>query len=347
MISKKRKKKFGLPHIDYRRERDLCERIKARYFELKNDPLIGNCHILTMLAEEFNAKRPTLIGWQKKWEGLEPDWMPGDVHNYSKEKRIFSDEVEEGVSDYIKENYINTSSYFPDKEFKRIMFQAYNMDDSITRDFHCWPQLIVDFKDRHRFTSRLAHSKKRPDKELTENDINLFIGTIKSIISEANAKNDPVVNADETGWSILPAVLRTWAIKNSKNIVIKAHDDEHVHISAMASITANLEKLPLLIIAKGQDEDDLEEQLGDDIEPNIGVVSKKAYMSTECFIEYLKFLRKQYPEDKKIHLIINSYSSHKAKKAQAIAAELNISLTYIPDGYTDAFRVTNNQEDNN
>lgn len=113
------------------------------------------------------------------------------------------------------------------------------------------------------------------------------------------------------------------------------------------SILSNLEKLPLFIIAKGKDEDILEEQLGDDIEPNIGVVSKKAYMSTECFIEYLKFLKKQYPEDKKIHLIIDSYSSHKAKKAQAIAAELNISLTYIPDGYADAFRVTNNQEDNN
>ena len=35
---------------------------------------------------------------KKKCEGLEPDWMPGDVHNYSKAKRIFSDEFEEGSS---------------------------------------------------------------------------------------------------------------------------------------------------------------------------------------------------------------------------------------------------------
>ena len=190
-----------------------------------------------MLHQEFNINRSTLIGWQKKWDITEPDWMPGDVHNYSKAKRIFSDSVENGISDYIIENYISTGSYFPDKEFKNIMFHAYNMEDDITRDFHSSPHFIVDFKDRHRFSSRRAHPKKRPEKELSIEDQEIFIAKVKSIISDAIIKDEPVVNADETAWRILPAYFRTWAVKNSKNFIINVHDDEHAHISVMGTVT--------------------------------------------------------------------------------------------------------------
>lgn len=237
----------------------------------------------------------------KKWDITEPDWMPGDVHNYSKAKRIFSDSVENGISDYIIENYISTGSYFPDKEFKNIMFHAYNMEDDITRDFHSSPHFIVDFKDRHRFCSRRAHPKKRPEKELSIEDQEIFIAKVKSIISDAIIKDEPVVNADETAWRILPAYFRTWAVKNSKNFIINVHDDEHAHISVMGTVTPTGEKLPLFLIADGAGDDDKEGQLGDDNAPNVGIVSKTAFMSTPCFIEYLKFLRNQFYKDKKIH----------------------------------------------
>ena len=321
-MEKAKKKKpiknhFGIPHVNYRKERELCERIKKEYFELKNSPLISICNILTILSNKFNVKRPTLVGWQKKWEITEPEWIPGDVHNYSKAKRIFSDETEEGVSDYITDNYIKPGYYFPDKEFQNVMFRAYNMDDSITKDFHCSPGFISDFKNRHRFCSRKAHPKKRPERELTTENIEVFIAQIKSLIETARKNNEPVVNGDETGWRILPPFLRTWAVKNSKNIIIKVHDDEHAHISAMASVTIDFEKLPLFLIAEGIKEDDMEKQLGEDIFPNVGTYTK-AYMSTDAFIEYLKFLRSQYPNGKKIHLIVDSYSSHKSKKVENV-----------------------------
>lgn len=342
-MEKAKKKKpvknhFGIPHINYKKERELCEQIKNRYFELKNDPLVSKCNILTILHEQYRVSRSTLVGWQKKWEITEPDWMPGDVHNYSNAKRIFPDSVEEGVSDYITENYIKQGYYFSDKEFKNVMFRAYNMEDSITKDFHCSPGFIVDFKNRHRFSSRKAHPKKRPNKELTIEEMQIFIAQIKSLIVSARKKDEPVINGDETGWRILPPYLRTWALKNAKNIIIKAHDDEYAHISAMASVTSDFKKLPLFLIAEGSKEEDMEKQLGDDIYPHVGTFTKKAYMSTDAFIEYLKFLRSQYSDEKKIHLIVDSYSSHKGKKVEETIKDLNISLTYIPDGYTDSFQ---------
>lgn len=59
--------------------------------------------------------------------------------------------------------------------------------------------------------------------------------------------------------------------------------------------------MPLFLIADGAGDDDKEGQLGDDNAPNVGIVSKTAFMSTPCFIEYLKFLRNQFYKDKKIH----------------------------------------------
>ena len=55
-------------------------------------------------------------------------------------------------------------------------------------------------------------------------------------------------------------------------------------------------------------------------------------------LQYLEFLRKQFSDEKKIHLIVDSYPSHKAKISLAKANELNIELTFIPDGYTDTLQ---------
>lgn len=58
----------------------------------------------------------------------------------------------------------------------------------------------------------------------------------------------------------------------------------------------------MFLIAEGIKEDDMEKQLGEDIFPNVGTYTKKAYMSTDAFIEYLKFLRSQYQNRKKKYI---------------------------------------------
>ena len=50
----------------------------------------------------------------------------------------------------------------------------------------------------------------------------------------------------------------------------------------MGSITADLKKLPLFLIAKGNDQDSQDSQLGfeEEINPSYGTHSTKAYMTT-------------------------------------------------------------------
>ena len=70
--------------------------------------------------------------------------------------------------------------------------------------------------------------------------------------------------------------MKTWAIKNSSNIIINVKDDEHAHISAMCLITSDFQKLPIFFIAKESSESAEESQIGD-----------------------LEFIREQYPIEKK------------------------------------------------
>ena len=334
---KQKKIKFPKPHIKYKENQALCEELKQKYFDLLKDPLIFNWNILTKLSIEYNVPRPTLVGWTNRWK-TDPDWMPGNFSRYSMVKRIFDDDTEKAVSLFIEENYINPGYYFPDSGFKELIFHAYNENDEIKRDFHCSPGFIRDFKVRNGFSSRLAHIKKRPDIDKNTNPesiIETFIQNVRNLIIEASERGEVVVNADETGWQILPPKMRTWAKINSLNILINVKDNDKAHISAMCSITANMQKLPIFFIAKGDSDSCEESQIGDDIFPNVSTHSPKSYMNTDCFIQYLSFLREQFPGDSTINLIIDSYSSHIAERSKNVAQELNIKLIFIPPGYTD------------
>ena len=337
---KQKKNKFPNPHIKYNENQDLCQELKQKYFDLLKDPLINNCNVLTKLSIQYNVPRPTLVGWTKRWK-TEPDWMPGNFSRYALVKRIFNDDTEKAISMFIEENYIKTGYYFPDSGFKDLMFHAYNENDDIKKDFHCSPGFISDFKARNRFSSRLAQIKKRPDIEKNANGksiIDTFIQNVRDIINEANEKGEVVVNADETGWQILPPKMKTWAKINSSNIIINVKDNDKAHISAMFSITADMKKLPIFFIAKGESEVCEENQIGDDIFPNVSTHSPKAYMNTDCFLQYLSFLREQFPGDSRINLIVDSYSSHITEKSKDEAQKLNINLIFIPPGYTDKFQ---------
>ena len=49
-IKMARNKHFGRPHRKYGRERRLCRQVRARYFELLNDPFTIDRTILTKLT---------------------------------------------------------------------------------------------------------------------------------------------------------------------------------------------------------------------------------------------------------------------------------------------------------
>lgn len=103
----------------------------------------------------------------------------------------------------------------------------------------------------------------------------------------------------------------------------------------MATISSTYCKLPLFFISSANSEEESEEKIGELIPPNVSSYSAKSYMTTNCMLDYLQFIREQFKSNVLIHLIIDSYSSHTSQKVKNKAAELNIQLYFIPSGLTD------------
>lgn len=110
---------------------------------------------------------------------------------HGKHRRIFNDQEENSIAQFIKEYYISPGYYFTDEDFKDIAFAAWrekylpmldsdNPEDLKSfKDFHCSDGFVFDFKNRHRFSSRKFHTKRRPDVS-DEYEMN-FINEIKDI----------------------------------------------------------------------------------------------------------------------------------------------------------------------
>lgn len=339
-MGRKGRTKFPKPYTKYHEDPDLCQKVKNKYFKLKKDPIFNPRKIVSTITEDHNVKPTALRYWIKKWD-KDISWNPFDTKNKGVCHRIFTDSQEQNMMDYIEDNYINTNGYFSNAQFQTLAFEAYdNIYKNVEKppNFNCSKHFISDFKNKFNVSSRLAHFKERKEnytQNNAEEDIELFKATIKSVIEDANQKGEPVINADETGFQILPNSIKTWAYKGSKNVSIDTKDNSKERISVMASISSNMCKLPLFIIGQGYCIENALEQCGEPIEPNKLSFSAKSYMTSTCFMEYLEFLRSLYPSNTKIHLIIDSYSTHTPQKCKDKANDLNIELYYIPSGMTD------------
>lgn len=336
----KRKNRFGTPHRKYHQFPKLINEIKQSFFDMYNDEWMDKKQICSTLQARYGATKTTLYRWINKWK-MDPSYDPTNTSVHGNFHRIFTDEQEGNIIQYIKTNFIQKGNYFSDFYFESVIYNAFNEiypDPKKAPRFECSPGFINDFKNRNKISSRLAHFRQRPlDKNETdiENEIQIFRSEINELIQKVSNSNEVVLNADETGFQILPTSIRTWAFKNDKNVSINVYDNDKDRVSVMATISSNFDKLPMFIIAKANDEDEAEEQLGPLINNNESTFSKKSYMTTECFINYLQFLRKQYPDNRTIHLIIDRYSSHTSKESISKAESLNIKLYFIPAHFTD------------
>ena len=86
----------------------------------------------------------------------------------------------------------------------------------------------------------------------------------------------------------MPASIKAWAFKESKNVIVSANDNVKDRVSVMTSITSYNEKLPLLFILKADNKEDTNLQLGDLIENNKYTYST-SYVNFDCMIQHLHF----------------------------------------------------------
>ena len=89
---------------------DVCQSVKNEYFRLKKDPWFNDQKIVSHLITKYDIKEKALRNWIKNWE-KNITWDPYDTKNKGLYHRIFTDEQEMNMANYIEDNYINQGNY--------------------------------------------------------------------------------------------------------------------------------------------------------------------------------------------------------------------------------------------
>jgi hypothetical protein len=265
---------------------------------------------------------------------------------------VFTDEQELLLCERIQTEFLDNQLLFTDHDFRNLAIAAYynwNPIDAASeqltaKDFHGSNGFIHNFKQRHSFSSRRSHYKRRPAQTspATLEKTRRWILSIRSLVQYRQEELSYVVNCDETCWRLYPNGILTWAKKGADGVSLDIRGNEKASITALATITAENTKLPLFIIAKGKTKRAEATQLGN-IKEHRGDHSVNGWTTAETMSRYLWWLRELYPPvrtpfGKKalpIDLILDCYPAHLTMAVRREAAKLKIQLHFVPIGMTD------------
>lgn len=294
----------------------------------------------TGLARVLGVGESLIRSWKKKILQRE-SWRPWQNDHFLS-KRCFTDEVEEEVAQYIRQEYFEKDLLFCNSDFKQIMFDLWCQDKEnwLEMDkFKCSSGFITSFKQRHRISSRKLHYKRRPT--VTQEQKAAWMAYVRRLLREQDHRF--IVNMDETHWQTFPNGIMTWRAKGDDAIQVRIDGNEKQGLTVLASITAAGTKLPLLLLAKGKTERCERTQIPEDIGEHYRFHSPSGWSTRDVMLKYLEVLRAQFPADNqgvepRIHLILDMYAAHRMEDIRAAAEDLNIELHFIPPGMTDEFQ---------
>ena len=329
-----------LPHVfkrkrynDYIKNAPLIEMVMRRLNQSERGEL-------SKISQETGIPFSTIQRWQSKLKG-DPHFTPL-IRKYGEKRKIFTDEEENSISDYIVSNFIQTGTYFTDEDFRQIAFAAWNEkyamnllngDSENVPEFQCSNGYIYDFKKNHGFSSKKFHFKRRPTFK-AKHETTYFDRIVNLLVSVPKHR---ILNCDETGWKLFPPGILTWAETGYDNVTRDGKVEEKAQITAIATVTAANTKLPLLFVAQGKTTTVEETQIGD-VGYHWKAHSESGWVNEQVFSQYLHQIRQYYDDSDKLYLILDVYPAHRNIEVINEAAALNIELIFIPAGLTDTYQ---------
>jgi hypothetical protein len=321
------------PHREYCRGKGL-KIAKAAMGILTNDHLERG--MFAAISRASGIPESTLRSWRQHARD-DLDWRPWHTQ-WGQGSRIFSDEKESEMANYIRANFLEPGLLFGDSDFKLLALQqwAAKVSDFKTmpeRDFLCSACFVADFKRRNGFSSRVFHYKRRPE---TTDPIRVqnWIQEIQSLLERED--HDRILNCDETSWLLYPRGLLTWSDRGATSVHVHIGGDEKECFTATATITASGKKLPLQILAKGKTARVQATQLGN-VADHWCDHSPSGWQTEETFGRYLQALR-TWMGPGPVHLIRDLYTAHHTDHIREVAVQQEISLHFIPARMTDVLQ---------
>ena len=164
------------------------------------------------ISLQTNISINTLKDWIKKLN-KDSDFSPTRP-KYGISRKIFTEEEENEIANFIKEQIIRRGYFFNDDDFRELIMCEYlrkykDSDDIIP--FNASDGYIVNFKNKHKISSKKSHVKRRPDKNLL---VDNFLKTVEDL--KESEDNDFFCNP--TSWEVFPKNILVWQEKGKDTI---------------------------------------------------------------------------------------------------------------------------------
>ena len=282
---------------------------------------------LKWIEKELNIPYTTLRDWKKRYI-KDSTYRP---YKRRRRTKYFTHEEDEILFNKVKFSMAK-------KRFNFLNFMEILNDQFLLSSFHRKnpgvkpkfnSQWISNWRKNHHISLRKYHFRRRKLNDPEE--VEEFREEVYAAISRYGSRN--VYNMDETSWGLVPHDEKVWALRGSDEVVFERNDNypSKYKFTAIATINAAGEKLPIITVAKGKTircEKSFQTILG-----NIVMHTQNGWSTENLMLAYLQWLSNlchNFP----ICLIWDQYKSHMTDKINEQAAKLNIEIIYIPAGQT-------------
>ena len=322
-------------------------KIFLRYLKSKDE-----LEAILPVAKKVHLSPKTVGEWFSNIK-KDQNWSPL-IMNKLPTLKAMTDVLEGAILWHIYKKFLEPGYQINDKICKSIALAFWEKfpKERLVDEFRASSSWVRRFKRKNGLVNRRAHIKKRtsPSTKTIEKSEE-FLKVVSDIYAEheRNGTLHYLINIDETNWKYNNFGGLTWASKGVEHVECNSIDDDKRGITVLAAITASPDmfKLPLCIIKKGSTNRALN-ALSDMKEYFQIEKTANGWTTTECFIQYLNWLRIElnkrfksdpgYTDETKIDIILDLYAAHRGDRIKRVAESLNFKLHYIPPSFTDIFQ---------
>ena len=312
----------------------LAEDTVNEVFEKFDDPAWN----LTDIATAANIPFQTIQQWFAKYR-KDKYYRPGKL--IGKHRRYFTEQQEEDIATYIRDNYINPGRAVKRKHLRLIIFRCWQQQDITNRSSTILTKKMFTYKflnnfcKRHHLSFRTIRGKKRSD--VSESEVGNFRLKRQEIFD--SFPRNRIANMDETSWHFVFARGHVLAECGTEEVAATLPEDKRASFTTIATILADGSKCKPLFLAQGKTSR-CHQQFADMVsETDLFEVFHSPGKNTDDEVmEYYLRLFHGWMNKEPSALFLDQYTSHISESTKRIADELQITLVFIPRSATEMYQ---------
>ena len=286
--------------------------------------------LMIAIHQDTEIPQGTLADWHKRLQ-TRPNWAPwkADV----KGRQTLSPAIEANIKAYIKDNYIDTGRPCTSNVVKNLARDAFAAADStsIGRE-----RFAASNKWEQGFLKRANLSLRTPSVDrrgvISEEYAAYFLMRVEAAFGRLPPEF--IYNMDETCWRFINAPRLVIGEKGSAAVKLCTKKSPKKSFTAIGTITAAGDRLPLWILTKGKTNACLG-KFGDQGETELHY-SESGWSTEKIIVDYLNWLAKRTIGP--CALIMDIFRAHITPWVRETAKRLDIDLIIVPANGTSKYQ---------